>query len=167
MSPRLRLLGGLVVLFTLGCDQVTKRVASMALKGDPPRSFLADTLRLQYAENQGAFLSLGAGWSEPLRFGLFALGNALLLGLIAALLLRSRGLRVGELLGFCLLAAGGASNLIDRLTNGGAVVDFLNLGVGGLRTGIFNVADLAITGGVALLLLGSLRARAGRGLDQG
>jgi signal peptidase II len=39
----------------------------------------------------------------------------------------------------------------------GSVVDFLNVGIGSLRTGIFNVADMAIMLGVALLLLAELR----------
>jgi signal peptidase II len=166
MRARVRGTGALLlVLVTLGCDQATKHVAVLALKGSAPRSFLHDTLRLQYAENPGAFLSLGAGWPEPLRFGLFALGNALLLALLALTLLRSRGLRTPELLGFTLLLAGGASNLIDRLRGGGAVVDFLNLGVGPLRTGIFNVADLAITAGACALLLAALWPRSpARGL---
>jgi signal peptidase II len=32
------------------------------------------------------------------------------------------------------------------------VIDFLNVGIGSLRTGIFNVADMAIMLGVFLLL---------------
>ena len=37
----------------------------------------------------------------------------------------------------------------NRIRFEGRVFDFLNLGIGGLRTGIFNVADLAIViGGV-------------------
>jgi signal peptidase II len=49
------------------------------------------------------------------------------------------------------ILAGGLGNLIDRVTNHGQVTDFLNLGIGSLRTGIFNVADVAITGGALLL----------------
>ena len=44
-------------------------------------------------------------------------------------------------------------NLLDRFFNGGAVVDFVSIGFGGLRTGIFNVADLAITCGALWLLV--------------
>jgi len=47
--------------------------------------------------------------------------------------------------------AGGVSNLIDRVRFGGTVVDFLNLGVRDLRTGIFNVADMLILTGAAIL----------------
>jgi signal peptidase II len=55
-------------------------------------------------------------------------------------------------LGLALFVAGGASNLVDRLTSG-AVVDFLNVGVGRLRTGIFNVADVAIMLGAGIIAL--------------
>jgi lipoprotein signal peptidase len=40
-----------------------------------------------------------------------------------------------------------------------AVVDFISVGVGSLRTGIFNVADLAIVLGFALVVI---RFRQGR-----
>jgi signal peptidase II len=55
--------------------------------------------------------------------------------------------------GLTLLAAGGASNWADRVVHG-RVIDFMNVGIGPLRTGIFNVADVAIMLGVALLLFG-------------
>jgi len=44
-------------------------------------------------------------------------------------------------------------NLIDRVIYGGAVVDFVSVGLGGLRTGIFNLADVAITTGVVLVAI--------------
>jgi signal peptidase II len=56
------------------------------------------------------------------------------------------------LAGLALLIGGGVSNLVDRISRG-AVVDFLNLGIGSLRTGIFNVADMAIMSGIALLIV--------------
>ena len=56
-----------------------------------------------------------------------------------------------RLLGAALIVAGGASNWIDRLATG-SVIDFMNIGIGPLRTGIFNVADVAILGGVVLLV---------------
>ncbi len=52
-----------------------------------------------------------------------------------------------------LLLAGGIGNLIDRLFHGGLVIDFLNVGIGPVRTGIFNVADMAIMAGFGILIL--------------
>jgi signal peptidase II len=44
--------------------------------------------------------------------------------------------------------SGGVGNLVDRVSNNGLVTDFINVGIGSLRTGVFNVADMAITFGV-------------------
>ena len=52
--------------------------------------------------------------------------------------------------------AGGLSNLVDRIAMG-SVIDFLNIGIGPIRTGIFNVADVAIMAGIALLLVDQYR----------
>jgi signal peptidase II len=49
------------------------------------------------------------------------------------------------------IAGGGLGNLIDRLAFDGRVRDFLNLGIGGLRTGVFNAADLSIVIGCLIL----------------
>jgi signal peptidase II len=52
--------------------------------------------------------------------------------------------------------AGGASNWIDRAVRG-SVVDFMNVGIGPVRTGVFNVADVAIMLGAVLIVAGELR----------
>jgi signal peptidase II len=39
---------------------------------------------------------------------------------------------------------------------GGHVIDFMNMGVGQLRTGIFNVADVMIMAGIVLLIINSI-----------
>jgi signal peptidase II len=54
--------------------------------------------------------------------------------------------------GAVLLAAGGIGNLIDRILRDGAVIDFMNLGIGPVRTGIFNVADVQIMAAVAIFV---------------
>ena len=53
-----------------------------------------------------------------------------------------------------LIAAGGMGNLVDRILRDGRVIDFMNLGLGPVRTGIFNIADVQIMVGLGLLLLG-------------
>ena len=47
----------------------------------------------------------------------------------------------------------GLGNLLDRLFNGFRVIDFMNFGIGNLRTGILNVADLSITFGVIIFII--------------
>jgi len=151
----------ILVLFaaTIGCDHVTKHLATETLATSPTRSFLADTVRLTYAENRGGFLSLGADLAEPLRTAVFTLGTGFALVVLLGLMWRSRRPRpFWPTVGIALFLAGGVSNWLDRLVDG-RVVDFLNLGVGWLRTGIFNVADMAIVLGVAFVLLEDLHAR--------
>ena len=141
---------------TIGCDRVTKHVAATTLSGAPSRSFLADTLRLQYTENDGAFLGLGADWPLAVRTAVFGVGSSVLLIGLAVLALRARW-PGRALLGVALFVAGGASNLVDRIAYG-TVIDFMNVGIGSLRTGIFNVADMAIMLGAGILVLEGYRS---------
>jgi signal peptidase II len=115
-------------------------------------------VRLTYLQNRGAFLSLGANWPDWLRWLLFTLVSVLMV--VAALAFVAQRLRKEEKLrwfspvvGASLLAAGGVGNLIDRCLRDGAVIDFLNVGIGPLRTGVFNVADVQIMAAVALFIL--------------
>ena len=136
---------------TIGCDRVTKHMAATTLSEAPSRSFLADTFRLEYAENTGAFLGLGADWPLAVRTAVFGAGNGLLLVALAVLAVKGRWPR-RALLGVALFVAGGASNLLDRIAYG-MVIDFMSVGIGPLRTGIFNVADMAIMLGAGILVL--------------
>jgi len=141
-----------VLLGCVGCDQATKSLARDYLQHHAPVSFLGDTVRLQYAQNPGAFLSLGDSLPHPWGTILFTVGGALLtaaVALYAFFALKSGRLRV---VAMSLICAGGIGNVADRLRYDGYVVDFLNLGLGPLRTGIFNVADMALLAGVGLLL---------------
>jgi signal peptidase II len=146
----------LVLLLTsVGCDRITKHLAITHLAGAAPQTYLQDTIRLQYAENSGAFLSLGAELPDTLRTAILTVGVAVLLLLVAILAIRRRWTGL-PLAGVALMWGGGASNLIDRAARG-HVVDFLNVGVGPLRTGIFNVADVAVLLGAVLIVVGDLR----------
>ena len=84
--------------------------------------------------------------------------TATLLIVVAGVLLRRRDLRRTTFLALTLVLAGGLGNLFDRL-KAGFVVDFLVIDLGPVQTGVFNVADVAITGGVALLLLADFVSR--------
>jgi signal peptidase II len=87
-----------------------------------------------------------------LRFTLFtAVAAVLLAGLVYASLF-ARRLGPARFIALGLVAGGGISNLIDRLVYDGRVTDFLNIGIGSFRTGIFNLADMAILAGALLLI---------------
>ena len=57
----------IVLCFCVGCDQATKVVAKDYLASAAPASYAGDIFRLHYAENRGAFLSLGAILHQPFR----------------------------------------------------------------------------------------------------
>ena len=140
---------------TIGCDRVTKYTATTMLAGEPARSYWADTLRLGYAENPGGFLSVGANLPPVARTAFFTVATGLMLVMMAVYAIRRRGDRWSTL-GLTLFVAGGASNWLDRIARG-SVVDFLNVGIGPVRTGVFNVADLAIMLGAATFIVSEIR----------
>jgi len=120
-------------------------------------------LRFEVVYNPGAFLGLGAGLPPLVRAVL--LGGLLPLGLLVVVagVLRSVAATPFQLAALGPIVGGGVGNWIDRILHDGHVTDFVSLGVGPLRTGIFNFADVAVVGGMLALLLASLgTANAGR-----
>lgn len=160
MQKAKRLILLLFVLFSsVGCDQTTKSLAQRHLSASPPLLFLNGMIRLEYAENPGAFLSFGAGFGETTQRWIFTgLVTLILSGMLIFTLRETRHSSPALLVAFALFLGGGIGNLIDRVYNHGRVIDFMNVGIGGLRTGIFNVADMALMSGMLIMLLFSLRA---------
>lgn len=146
-------LGLLLALLCVGCDHATKRVAESLLAGAGTISYLGDVVRFELVSNPGAMLGLGGQLPEPAReLILIWLVPAVLL-VLCAQFVRAPDTTPRELFALALVAGGGIGNWLDRLLNQGTVTDFVSLGVGPLRTGIFNLADVAVMAGVALLLL--------------
>jgi signal peptidase II len=151
---------GIIVLLpvlTVACDQATKRLAASSFTDVIPYSLVGGAVELLYSENPGAFLGLGSGLHHSTRFWLLTVGVGFLLLLFGAKLVRAT--RPPELVGWSLVIGGGLSNLIDRLMRDGRVIDFLRVGFGELRTGIFNIADAAIVVGLACLFVSALWLR--------
>jgi signal peptidase II len=144
----------------VGCDQATKHIATETLCGKPPQSHFSNFFRLEYALNPGGFLSLGANLAPQLRFWVFAAFNVVLLLGSVYVLATKWDMHLVKFVAVVLFLAGGFGNLIDRALHNGFVTDFVNLGIGPVRTGIFNVADVAITAGVLALLITSRGTRA-------
>lgn len=149
----------IIIALTVALDQVTKVIAGQQLASAGRLSYIGDIFRLQYSENTGAFLSLGANLPPALQFWLFNVLVSVVLGAIFLSIIFSDDNRLPVIIAYGLIIGGGFGNLLDRFLNDGAVIDFMNLGLGWLRTGIFNVADMAITGGVIFLLVFGLRSR--------
>ena len=143
----------LVLLVTLvGCDQASKQYAVTHWKGQPPQSYMNDMFRIEYAENAGAFLSMFGNLSPAMRYAILVIGNGIGMAVLVVLLLGVSQIDRWSYVAWALVFVGGIGNLIDRIRIQ-AVIDFLNLGLSpGLRTGIFNVADIAISAGFLMLV---------------
>jgi signal peptidase II len=144
----------LASLAFIGCDRLTKNMAKEDLPGREPLTYFHDTFRLEYIENTGAALSLGDELPKALSFWLLSIVPLLVLtGLFVYSMININKLTQSKLVCFALIFAGGMGNVIDRMIYDRHVTDFMNVGIGSLRTGIFNVADMCVTAGAIGLLL--------------
>ena len=155
---KVALLFGLAALVVVA-DLWTKVAFERAFFGQPTLNLLGGTVRVGFVLNTGVFLSLGHALAPETRFWLFVVGVGGVLLLLVGLTVKDARFRASEVAAVAAIVGGGVGNLVDRVRLG-AVRDFLNVGIGPLRTGIFNLADVAIPfGGIALILLPFIRKR--------
>jgi len=144
--------GVLSFVINFGLDRVTKILATTYLKGTGVHSYLKNLVVFVYAQNTGAFLSMGANFPIVLKYILLIVLPVLvcLAGLFWCVFKETN---IHRCIMFTSIIAGGLGNLVDRIFNDFCVIDFMNFGIGKLRTGILNVADLSITFGVIVFLI--------------
>jgi signal peptidase II len=119
---------------------------------------------LVMAHNTGAafsFLANAGGWQR----WFFILVTAVVATILVVLLKRNAANRL-LCLALALVLGGAIGNLHDRVTLG-HVVDFIQVHAGGYHFPAFNVADSAITIGVALLLWDGFRGPGRHGAGGG
>lgn len=148
-SPRIRVLAIACVVWLL--DFSSKRWALSALADGQQIDLIGSFLRLRLTRNSGAAFSLGTGVTWL--FTLIAIAV-----IIAILIAAARVRHWTWMVGFGGLAGGALGNLTDRLTQPpafglGHVVDF----IAAPNFPVFNLADSAIVGSVALMVLASWR----------
>ena len=135
----------IILVLVIISDQVTKELAREYLSDSPTISYWGNSFLLHYAENDGAFLSMSSNWPVLLRTIFLTIIPVVFLLILFFVVLFSKDMDNITTIAFALILGGGISNMWDRIFNSGFVVDFMNIGIGNLRTGIFNVADMAIT----------------------
>ncbi len=150
-----------LIFLAVGCDRISKDYVQDHLDRFSTVNVVGNIFVIRYAENDGAFLGLGSNLPVAFKpFLLIVTPMAAMVGLFIFVFLsfvmknRITGL---EAVAISLIIGGGIGNLIDRIFNNGVVIDFMNFGIGGLRTGILNVADLCVTLGVSILLIDQIR----------
>lgn len=146
-----------ILTVCISCDQQTKQMAKEQLAYSRPIEYLDGTFRLMYAENTGAFLGLGDSLSPNLKYLFLIFIPTFVLFLFTATYFKASK-TIGQFVGMSLIVGGGIGNMIDRIAYG-SVIDFMNIDIGGIRTGIFNFADVAVSCGLFLLLFTIYRGK--------
>lgn len=141
------MLAGVIVV----SDQITKLlIASRFALGE--RVHMTSFFNLVHVRNRGAAFSLLAdanGWQRYL-FIVLAFGVSIYL-----VRMLGRSLTRVEAVGYSFILGGALGNVTDRILRGGAVVDFIDIHWHGVHWPAFNLADVGISLGIALLLIGS------------
>jgi signal peptidase II len=144
----------LVSAAVVALDLATKAWVSAAFTPGETRE-VTSFFNLVLMYNTGAafsFLANAGGWQR----WFFTLVSVIISAVIVAILHRQRSARAVNF-ALALVLGGALGNLYDRLTLG-HVVDFIQLHAAGYYWPAFNVADSAISVGVALLIWDSLTA---------
>jgi len=144
-----------VPLLVVGLDQATKAVVRATLPLHESVTIIPGLLAFTHIRNTGAAFGMFNNADFPYKtaiISLVAVAGLVGVGLYSAGLPRHQILARA---GLALVLGGAAGNLIDRFTEG-SVVDFVDVYWRSYHFWAFNVADSAITIGVALMLLDML-----------
>jgi len=149
MLQRYRLLL-IVVAIVLPLDQLTKIYIDSTMALHQSRTVIEHFFNICYVLNTGAAFGMLA--NSPFRVPLLAGVALIALTVILWLFKRLDDDQQLQRLGLALVFSGAIGNLIDRLRLG-AVIDFIDVHWYQSHWPAFNVADSAITIGVAFLLI--------------
>lgn len=161
---RLRIEGVGIALAVFVIDRAVKAlmVGPLALR-EVGLIDLLPMFDLRYAENYGVSFGMFSATSLEMRWGLIAVTALIASGVFIWIL---RETARGDILGLGLVLGGAIGNIYDRLMFG-YVIDYADLHIGEWRPfQIFNLADVAITFGVLILLARSFKSRE-KPLDSG
>ncbi|HET9054305.1 MAG TPA: signal peptidase II [Cyclobacteriaceae bacterium] len=147
-----------MVATNVGCDQVSKSLVRNRIGEYEQISVVENYIKLMRVENEGAFLSLGTSLPKMARFILLSLFPLAMLGFGIGYIFTRKNLSRAITFGFAFVIGGGLGNLYDRLVYG-SVTDFLHIDFVLFQTGIFNMADVSIMTGMAIVLIGSFTNR--------
>jgi signal peptidase II len=144
---RLTWISGLVVLL----DQATKALVLERLSLYQSVPVISGFFSLTHIHNPGGAFGFLAGHSPGLRTAVFVVASCLAIAMIVYFYHRTPGRFTALSIGFAFILGGAVGNLIDRVRLG-KVVDFLDFYIGDLHWPAFNVADSAITVGIAVFV---------------
>lgn len=158
-----RAIGLALALFVFIADQLLKWliINPLDLQGWGQITILP-FFDLTWTENRGVSMGFLTAGSDTERWLLVGF-TGVIAAVVAGWMWRER--RMGDTLALGLVLGGALGNILDRVRFG-FVVDFLDLHIGEWRPFlVFNLADAAISIGVAILLLRALFSRSDRRPD--
>lgn len=140
-----------VLLLVTAVDAVTKMLARRWLPFPLlPHDVLGNTVRFTLVYNPGAAFGINfGGYSRWIFMALTVIALLILARLYAA----TRNGHTMRIVALALVCGGAIGNLIDRMSSGMGVVDFIDVGLRTARWPTFNVADMAVSVGAVLLAL--------------
>ena len=150
-------LAALVAVGVLVADQATKALVEATMRAHQSIDVLP-FFALSYVRNTGAAFGVLAAAPPSVRLPLFIVVTIVAVGALVSFLRRTppdQSWLVAALGG---ILGGAVGNLVCRVRYG-EVIDFLDLHWGALHWPAFNVADSAITVGVAIVLLQGVRGQ--------
>ncbi len=134
-------------------DQVTKTIAQEALHSRRNITIIADYFDFVLVKNRGMVFGLFNDIDTAWRIPLFAGISVVAIFIIIHLFRQAKGSSVFLPTSLALILSGAMGNLIDRF-RWGYVVDFINLHYQDKHYWpTFNLADTAITMGIAILII--------------
>ncbi len=142
--------GLVLALLLVGIDRLTKWliITNMELNSAVNLIKVGDTevLNLYYCLNSGSAFSMMEGKTLFL-----IVSTTIVIAALITALVTKKVKRGSYVTAFSLIIGGGVGNLIDRLFNNGAVIDFIDVRI--INFAIFNFADIcAVMGGLLLCL---------------
>ncbi len=143
----------LIVLAIVASDQISKHIVRQAIEYNEVIPVIKNFITLTKVENTGAFLSLGDSLSRPLFILMMVVFPLLLLIYATFIVLTSKEMTPWIFTGISFIIGGGVGNIIDRIIFS-SVTDFLHFNFVLFQTGIVNVADMAVTAGFFIIIVG-------------
>lgn len=147
----------IIIALSIFLDQVSKILIRNNVEQYSDIKLIGEYFILTNVENSGAFLGMGSGFSPIMKSVFLIILPIIVLISIIVYVYRDKEIDKISLIGFSIIIGGGIGNIFDRIIYG-SVTDFLFIDLGGIfKTGIFNIADLAVTTGMILILLMSFK----------
>lgn len=143
----------IVFAAALALDIFTKYLIKTHMRYGESRPVIDGFFNIVYALNPGAAFGILSNMHESYR-QMFFIGITVI-AIIVVLILFIKERRTPSAVGYALILAGAVGNLIDRIHTG-HVVDFMDFRVASFVWPAFNIADMCITIGIAMLIIDAM-----------